>query len=78
MNPIPFVAQALDPRYKFEMLETNLEELNYGWDKIREEKARVKSYVTELYNAYKEGVALSSSSSSSSATSNVEQDQVLY
>ncbi|XP_068328756.1 zinc finger BED domain-containing protein RICESLEEPER 2-like [Pyrus communis] len=30
MNLILFVAQALDPRYKFEMFETNLEELGYG------------------------------------------------
>ena len=76
VNPILFVAQVLDPRYKFDMLETNLEELGYGWDKIREEKVRVKGYVTELYNAYKEGVVPSSSSTSStssSATSNVEQ-----
>ncbi|XP_068321455.1 zinc finger BED domain-containing protein RICESLEEPER 2-like [Pyrus communis] len=75
VNPILFVAQALDPRYKFDMLETNLEELGYGWDKIREEKVRVKGYVTELYNAYKKGVVFSSSTSStsSSATSNVEQ-----
>lgn len=76
VNPILFVAQSLDPRYKFDMLETNLEELGYGCDKIREEKVRVKGYVTELYNAYKEGVVLSSSSgssTSSSATSNVEQ-----
>ncbi|XP_050158120.1 zinc finger BED domain-containing protein RICESLEEPER 1-like [Malus sylvestris] len=76
VNPILFVAQSLDPRYKFDMLETNLEELGYGCDKIREEKVRVKGYVTKLYNAYKEGVVLSSSSGSStnsSATSNMEQ-----
>ncbi|KAM2359051.1 hypothetical protein ACFX1X_007811 [Malus domestica] len=76
VNPILFVAQVLDPRYKFDMLETNLEELGYGWDKIKEEKVRVKGYVTELYNAYKEGVVPGSSSTSntnSSATSNVEQ-----
>ncbi|CAN6581511.1 unnamed protein product [Malus baccata var. baccata] len=78
VNPILFVAQVLDPRYKFDMLETNLEELGCGWDKIKEEKVRVKGYVTELYNAYKKGVVSSSSSSStnstnSSATSNVEQ-----
>ncbi|CAN6555737.1 unnamed protein product [Malus baccata var. baccata] len=48
VNHILFVAQALDPRYKFEMLETNLEELSYGWSKIREEKVRVKDYVTEM------------------------------
>ncbi|KAM1060484.1 hypothetical protein ACFX2B_024859 [Malus domestica] len=76
VNPILFVAQSLDPRYKFDMLETNLEELGYDCDKIREEKVRVKGYVTELYNAYKEGGILSGSSgssTSSSATSNMEQ-----
>ncbi|KAM2171203.1 hypothetical protein ACFX1R_036318 [Malus domestica] len=65
LNHILFVAQVLDPRYKFDMLETNLEELSYEWDKIREEKVRVKGYVIELYNAYKEGLVISSSSTSS-------------
>ncbi|XP_070667521.1 zinc finger BED domain-containing protein RICESLEEPER 2-like [Malus domestica] len=48
VNHILFVAQSLDPRYKFDMLETNLKELGYDCDKIREEKVRVKGYVTEL------------------------------
>ncbi|KAM1457224.1 hypothetical protein ACFX13_035285 [Malus domestica] len=65
LNHILFVAQVLDPRYKFDMLETNLEEFSYEWDKIREEKVRVKGYVIELYNAYKEGLVISSSSTSS-------------
>ncbi|KAM2596497.1 hypothetical protein TB2_040933 [Malus domestica] len=76
VNHILFVAQVLNPRYKFDMLVANLEELGYGWDKIGEEKVKVKGYVTELCNAYMEGVVLSSSSTSStssSATSNVEQ-----
>ncbi|TQD98681.1 hypothetical protein C1H46_015738 [Malus baccata] len=80
VNPILFVAQSLDPRYKFDMLETNLEELGYGCDKIREEKVRVKGYVTELYNAYKDGVVFSSSSgssTSSSAASNVKQRSIV-
>lgn len=30
VNPILFIAQALDSRYKFEMVETNLGILDYG------------------------------------------------
>ncbi|KAM2197142.1 hypothetical protein EV1_000638 [Malus domestica] len=63
VNPILFIAQALDPRYKFEMLEASLEELRYSCDAILDVKTTIKKNLTDLFKAYKEGEVSSSSSS---------------
>ncbi|KAM2565275.1 hypothetical protein TB1_007925 [Malus domestica] len=62
VNPILFIAQALDPRYKFEMLEASLEELRYSCDAILDVKTTIKKNLTDLFKAYKEGEVSSSSS----------------
>ncbi|KAM1883871.1 hypothetical protein ACFX13_005180 [Malus domestica] len=62
VNPILFIAQALDPRYKFEMLEASLEELRYSCEAILDVKTSIKKNLTDLYKAYKEGDVSSSSS----------------
>nr|XP_028959360.1 zinc finger BED domain-containing protein RICESLEEPER 2-like [Malus domestica] len=62
VNPILFIAQALDPRYKFELLEASLKELCYSCEAILDVKTSIKKNLTDLFKVYKEGDVSSSSS----------------
>ncbi|KAM7515218.1 hypothetical protein LguiA_004801 [Lonicera macranthoides] len=53
VNLIMFVAQALDPRYKFQMIELHLEDLGYPPNRVEDVKTRVKSHLNLMYEAYK-------------------------
>ena len=53
VNLIIFVAQALDPRYKFQMIEIHLEYIGYPPNRIEDVKAQVKAHFNRMYEAYK-------------------------
>ncbi|KAM7500827.1 hypothetical protein LguiA_025241 [Lonicera macranthoides] len=54
VNSIIFVTQALDPRYKFDMIELGLEKIEVGVFKIEQIKESIKQRFNDLLRAYKE------------------------
>lgn len=54
INLITFVAQDFDPRYKFQLIEIHLEELDYNPIQIEDLSSRVKAHLDRMYKAYKD------------------------
>ncbi|KAL3646044.1 hypothetical protein CASFOL_011224 [Castilleja foliolosa] len=55
VNSIIFVSQALDPRYKFDMIEFGMEKIKAGETKIEKMKESITQCFNDLLRAYKEG-----------------------
>ncbi|CAA0806934.1 Unknown protein [Striga hermonthica] len=53
MNILMFVAQTLDPRYKFQLMELQLGELGYSLNEVEHLKSRVKAHLYLMYETYK-------------------------
>ncbi|CAA0812039.1 Unknown protein [Striga hermonthica] len=53
MNMFMFVAQTLDPRYKFQLMELQLGGLGYTLDEVEQLKSRVKIHLYLMYQTYK-------------------------
>ncbi|CAH9070853.1 unnamed protein product [Cuscuta europaea] len=53
MNLVVFVAQALDPRYKLQMIEIHLEDLGFTSVQVEAMKSEVKGHLNKMYDAYK-------------------------
>ncbi|CAA0839445.1 Unknown protein [Striga hermonthica] len=54
MNILMFVAETLDPRYKFQLMELQLGELGYTPNDVEHLKSRVKRHLYLMYEIYKE------------------------
>ncbi|CAH9145976.1 unnamed protein product [Cuscuta epithymum] len=53
MNLAVFVAQALDPIYKLQMIEIHLEDLGFTSKQVEAMTSEVKGHLNKLYDAYK-------------------------
>ncbi|CAA0841882.1 Unknown protein [Striga hermonthica] len=53
MNILMFVAQTLDPRYKFQLMELQLGEIGYTLNEVDHIKSRVKAHLYLMYETYK-------------------------